>query len=142
MTHHRAERGFTLLEVMVALIITALLLPALLMAYGSQADGIAYLREKSVAHWVAANKLTEMRIQVRRSGQVFTGSRDGTSEMAGRDWAWTMVSEATTVENFMRISVSVSADNADEAGPLYTLVGYISLPPAQLGADNGSGDET
>ena len=68
---HAAERGFTLVEVMVALIIAAVLLPTLLMAYGSQADGIGYLREKSVAQWVAANKMTEMRIQLRRSGQMF-----------------------------------------------------------------------
>ena len=44
----KASRGFTLVEVMVALIIAAVLLPTLLMAYGSQADGIGYLRDGNI----------------------------------------------------------------------------------------------
>ena len=55
------QRGFTLVEVMVALIIAAFLLPALLLGFNQQADGISYLRDKSVAQWVASNKMAETR---------------------------------------------------------------------------------
>ena len=62
------NRGFTLIEVMVALMVIAIALPALLGALYRQVDGSAYLRAKSIAQWVASNKLTENRIQLARSG--------------------------------------------------------------------------
>ena len=60
----KADRGFTLVEVMVALMVIAIALPALLKALYQQVDGTAYLRDKSIAQWVANNKLAENRIQI------------------------------------------------------------------------------
>jgi general secretion pathway protein I len=54
-----AERGFTLVEVMVALAVVAIALPALLVALSQHVDGTGYLRDKSLAQMVAANKLAE-----------------------------------------------------------------------------------
>ena len=54
--------GFTLVEVMVALAVVAVALPALMVALYQQIDGTAYLQDKSLAHMVATNKLTEIRI--------------------------------------------------------------------------------
>ena len=42
--------------------VVAVALPALLMSLYQQVDSTAYLRDKSLAHMVAANKLAEMRI--------------------------------------------------------------------------------
>ena len=120
------QRGFTLVEVMVALIIAAFLLPALLLGFNQQADGISYLRDKSVAQWVASNKMAETRIEVRRSGRLFKGKRNGDVEMMGRDWYWWQESEATEVEDFYRVEVRVGDKENEGVQTLFTLVGFIA----------------
>ena len=119
------RRGFTLVEVMVALMVIAIALPALLKALYSQVDGTAYLRDKSVAQWVAGNKLVETRIQLARNGTVFRGERTGTTTMAGQEWFWLMTSQETEVENFFRLEIEVGRDETGEQSPLYTLVGFL-----------------
>jgi general secretion pathway protein I len=49
--------GFTLVEVMVALLIVALALPALLMRIGGMATAAGHSRDVAIAYWVAENKL-------------------------------------------------------------------------------------
>ena len=73
---HRA-RGFSLIEVLVAVAIVALALPALLLNTMQQMDGTAYLREKIIASWVASNALTEIQIRHRTHRRV-----------AERQFAW------------------------------------------------------
>ena len=132
----RGQRGFTLVEVMVALVIVAVVLPALLMGFNQQADGINYLREKSVAHWVASNKLAETRIQASRSGRLFQGRRSGSAEMLERDWYWWISSEATDVEDFYRVEIKVADNEEGENQPLATLVAFIA---AAAGESSGPG---
>ena len=73
--------GFTLVEVMVALAVVAVALPALLMSLYQQVDSTAYLRDKSMAHMVAANKLAELRIISRARQSLLRGTR---SDLCGR----------------------------------------------------------
>ncbi len=75
------SQGFTLVEVMVALAVVAVALPALLFSLHQQIDGTAYLRDKSIAHIVAVNKLTEIRLLSRARGQLLKGNRDGRQAM-------------------------------------------------------------
>jgi len=120
------SRGFTLVEVMVALMVIALALPALLKTLYQQIDGTAYLRDKSIAQWVATNKLTEGRIQLARSDRLNLGTSTGVETMAGRDWYWRSLSEATEVEDFYRLEISVAAQEGDEDTPLYRVVGFVA----------------
>jgi general secretion pathway protein I len=136
MKNERPQSGFTLVEVMVALIIVAFLLPALLMGFNQQADGIAYLRDKSVAQWVASNKLTEMRIEVRRTGLLFQGKRNGSTEMLDRDWYWWLESEVTEVDDFYRVEVRVAASETGGDEPLFTLSGFVAAAQTD-GSDGG-----
>ena len=100
-------------------------LPALLMSLYQQVDSTAYLRDKSVAQWIASNKLSETRIQLSRNGTLFRGERSGTETMAGRDWFWRMISQETEVEDFHRLEIRVGLDDSGEEAPLFTLVGFI-----------------
>ena len=122
----RATRGFTLVEVMVALAIVALALPALLVALSRQVDATGYLRDKSIAQMVASNKLTELRIISRARQSVLQGRESGSSEMADREWFWWMESQPTEVPQFFRIEIDVALDEGGADQPLYTLVAFLN----------------
>lgn len=128
----RQSRGFTLVEVMVALAIVALALPALMFALQQQVDATGYLRDKSMAHAVAANKLSEVRILAVARGDLLKGLESGITTMGKRDWYWWMESKLTEVPLFYRLQIDVALDEEDAESPLYTLVAFL---PADLTAD-------
>ena len=132
-------RGFTLIEVMVALAVVAIALPALLMSLYQQVDSTGYLRDKSLANMVAANKLTEIRILSRASQSLLRGKDSGVSPMADRDWYWWLDSQPTEVENFYRVEITVALDEEQREQPLHTLVAFLS---ADLRSEPEAGDET
>ena len=128
-------RGFTLIEVMVALMVIAIALPALLSALYGQVDGTAYLRDKSIAQWVAGNQMAATRIRIARQNRVGAGQRSGVSTMAERDWFWWVESSATEVEDFFRVEVRVAREENREDQPLYTLVAFVAARGATSNAE-------
>jgi general secretion pathway protein I len=111
---------------MVALAVVAVALPALLFSLHQQIDGTAYLRDKSIAHIVAANKLTEIRLLSRARGQLLKGKDEGSTEMAGRQWSWQLNSTESELPKFYRVEVKVFLAEVADGSSLYTLVGFIS----------------
>jgi general secretion pathway protein I len=105
-------RGFTLIEVLVALAIVAVGMAAVLGTLTSSADTVSYLRDKTFANWVALNQIA----QVRLSGQVpATGNSDGDTDFAGRKWHWHQEVTATQVQGMVRIDLSVRPADVDVA---------------------------
>ena len=127
--------GFTLIEVMVALAVVALAVPALLFTMDQQIDGTAYLRDRSLAQIVASNRLAELRLALRGGQLSLRGSSTGVEEMAGREWFWRVQSQGTEVPDFSRVEVQVRSVESDEAPTLYTLVAFIAA--RSDGASNG-----
>jgi general secretion pathway protein I len=119
-------RGFTLVEVMVALAIVAIALPALLMALYQQIDDTAYLRDKTLAYMVAENKLAEIRLVIGSTRNLSAGKDSGLASMADRDWYWWVETKTTEVENFFRVDITVSLDEQQQEQPLYTLSAFMS----------------
>ena len=123
---------------MVALAVVAVALPALVFALQQQIDGTVYLRDKSLAHMVATNKLTEVRIMAKAREQLLKGKDSGTSELADRQWDWQLSSTETEVPNFYRVEIKVSAAETTDGSSLYTLVGFLS---ADLDTDDSANDQ-
>ena len=128
------KRGFTIIEVMVALLVVAIALPALLKALYQQVDGTAYLRDKAIAQWVASNRMAEVRIRRARTDSIFAEEQKGVEDMADRDWYWWMTSEVTAVEDFYRVEITVATAEAERDTPVYTLVGFVHARNVDRGA--------
>ncbi|MEM9256860.1 MAG: type II secretion system minor pseudopilin GspI [Pseudomonadota bacterium] len=127
-------RGFTLVEVMVALAVVAIALPSLLVTLYRQSDDTAYLRDRTVAAQVAANKLTEFRLVVNSTRSLTAGRDSGETEMADRDWYWWIVTTPEEVDTFFRIEIAVALDEEGQDNPLYTLQAFMS---ADMREDQG-----
>jgi general secretion pathway protein I len=125
-----AKGGFTLIEVMVALVVVSLGMLGVIQAVGQTASNSSYLRDKTLAHWVAMNKLTEVRLQ--KSAPAIDKSSDEV-EMGGRDWRWTMTVSQTPVETIRRIDISVREESAPENSSLAFVSGFYGTAIAPPG---------
>ena len=122
----KSVRGFTLIEVMVALAVVAIALPALLFLLFQQLDGAEYLRQRSVASWIAEDKLGELRLIVARQGALPEGEITGETEVLDQDWSWWIDQEGTEVPGFIRVEINVARGIDQEAAPLHTLVAFLA----------------
>ncbi len=112
-------RGFTLIEVLIALAVIAIALLALVRAASVQVQSFDALRERSLAGWVAANVLAETRLA---STLPATGSSDGKLEFAGHGWRWEREVKATPVPQIRRIDIRVFIGEAN--APSAALSGF------------------
>jgi general secretion pathway protein I len=100
------RRGFTLLEVLIALAIVALAVGALLGTVTSSASNVIYLKDKTLAEWVALNRLTEIRIAQQMPDK---GRRTGNTDMAGMRWQWEEEVIELPVKGMFRVEVRARA---------------------------------
>jgi len=127
------NRAFTLVEVMVALAVVAIAVPALLLTLSQQIDGTRYLQDRIQAQWIAAIRLAELRLVAAAKGTLQTGLITGSEEMAGRIWYWWSESEGTQVPGFFRYEVTVSDSEDGFTTPLHVLDGYVTVVRANRG---------
>ena len=133
------QRGFTLVEVMVALAVVAIAVPALLVALYQQIDNTGYLRDRTLAQMVASNKLAEMRLVIAATRDLKKEKADGNLEFADREWFWRSEIEPTEVARFFRLEVQVTDKEDEKAEPLYTPVAFMSAD-VQTAAQIDRGD--
>jgi general secretion pathway protein I len=112
----RRERGFTLLEVLIALAIVAISVGALLGTVTSSASNVIYLKDKTLAEWVALNRLTEIRIAQQLPQK---GRRTGNAEMGGQRWQWEEEVTELQIKGMFRIDIRArpTGETVDDRSP-------------------------
>jgi general secretion pathway protein I len=109
---HRA-RGFTLVEVLVALMIVALGLTALMVAVNGTARTSGFLRDKTLAQWIALNRLSEVRLNVVKFGQ---NTDTGELDFGNRKWHYDTRYFDTSIASMKRVVVRVYLGEAKTKG--------------------------
>jgi len=116
----RAARGFTLVEVLVALAIVAIALGAGLRAAGVLTDNAQRLADVSAAQWCADNQLTALRLQHQLPG---VGDADFSCDELGRSYRGQLQTRPTPNPNFRRVDAIVSDDGGRPLVTLSTVLG-------------------
>jgi general secretion pathway protein I len=127
----RQNRGFTLVEVMVALVIVAVALPAFLSLVMTQLDGTGAIRDKTMAFWVAENEMTRLQLQHRLLDDFNLPDEDqGEVTMAGIEWLWQMENEPTDsgIDGFLQVEISVALARNEDVN-LAQLLGFVYEQP-------------
>ena len=128
MSARRPVTGFTLIEVMVALVIVSLALAGIAASMGQMIDTANTMRDRTFASWIAQNQIAEMRL----AGVVpEVGESSDEVEYANTTWVWTADVSETGVENLLKVEVSVSYAGSDDR--IRQVTGFIGepVPPGQ-----------
>jgi general secretion pathway protein I len=130
----RPDGGFTLVEVLVALMIVAMGLAALMSAVSGTARTSGYLRDKTLAQWMALNRLTEVRLNLNKFGQ---NTDTGELNFANRTWHYDTRYFDTSIATMKRVVVRVYAGDAKTKGnPLAESTGFLGSAVAVPGGSN------
>lgn len=117
----KRQRGFTLLEVLVALAILATAMAAVARAASMMTDSASEAKLRTLATWVAQNRLAE---HTARREWPETGSRSGSAEQAGMRFDWEERVSGTPNPAFRRMEIRVYVAGHAERH-LAQLVGYF-----------------
>lgn len=120
-------RGFTLIEVLIALVILAIALAAAARAASIATVGAEESKLRTLATWVAQNRLAEL-----SATQSFpsSGTSTGKSNMGGIDFDWQQTASDTPNAAFRKVEVKVLRPN--DAQTLTSLTGYLVQPVGEV----------
>ena len=123
------RRGFTLLEVMVALAIFAVAAIAVTKVGMNFTQSIGQMNDRTFAHFVAMNELTDLEI----NGSWPEGTGEKVVDEQGQKWVVSHQVYNTIGENVRRIEIRVALTNDDgqAAGNITSIVAFLQKPVAQ-----------
>lgn len=126
MSRSRLEaRGFTLIEVLVALAIVAIGMAAVLESLTSSANTALFLQDKTFAEWVALNRIETVRLS---STVPTVGTSSDNLDYAGRSWEWQQKVTDTKIAGMVQIEVDVRPANSqagDDRGWYASATGFV-----------------
>ncbi len=118
-------RGFTLVEIMIALAIFAIVSAALIRNASMTVYQTAMIQEKTLAWWVAENEITELRSVPRdEKNYPSVGRQSKNVRLGDIDWEMQIDIKSTENENMRRVEVMVFQEQ-DLDNPVVTLSGFI-----------------
>ncbi len=123
--HSKAsQRGMTLLEVLVALVVFAYAALTLVSTSTANLNALSRLENKTLASWVAQNQLTTYLLEAQTSEGEPKKKVTGQSQMAGQTFFFELKLRKTGNDWIRAVTVNVSLDEAG-AYPLVTLTSYV-----------------
>lgn len=132
--HCLRSGGFTLIEVLVALVIVAVGMSALMGALSSSAKTVSYMQDKTFAEWVALNQIANVRIILQKGQIPATGKTNGDIDFANRKWHWQQEVIDSQVPGIRRIDVKVRPKDIQAGDDANWYVTVSGLAGNALGA--------
>ncbi len=120
---HQTQRGFTLLEILVAIAILAVAGVAIMRSTAEHLNALGILKEMTYSSWVAENRLAEVQLEAKWP----PSNKKGKMELAGRDWFWRQEVEKTEDKSMRKITVFV-LDKEGGKEALYQLSTFLGDP--------------
>ena len=124
----RTEKGFTLVEVLAALLIFSTAILGLMHAGTENIRAMSALEQKQIAGIIADNQLI---LALNNNEPLRRGTRQDVSKMAGRDWHWQILTQETGQAGFYKLTISVREDNSE-----HTLMTRTAFASGIAGANN------
>ena len=120
------NKGFTLLELLVAMAILTIVAVTAMNNNSAMIANTEYLKEKTIAHWVAMNKAAELRLKGRF---ISNKGEKGVEVMADQRWRWKAAGKRTPDPDIQLVRIEIRPDNDDPADlPLTELTIYLGRP--------------
>lgn len=117
------SKGFTLIEVLLALAVIAIALTALIKATAQTVSNTARIKEKSISHWVAMQGVAAIQLGLLTvpTNQEITQ----VTTMLGQRWYWRAKLQSTPIKHLQQISITVSKH---QSGPFGDALIAFKLP--------------
>ena len=119
---HFKQCGFTLMEVLIALLIVATALGTAAKVTISAATNGSALTDRTAAQWVGLNQLATLKL--RRAFPVRAES--GKEEMMMRTWVWQQKAEATPDDYVLKVTIDVRLEDSEEDDLAASITGFIA----------------
>ena len=122
MSKFSKTKGFTLIEMLLALAVFAYAASSILAVLGQTAKNLSELEQMTFASWIANDRLMELQVDKTWPPK---NKAKGERELAGQKWHWSQLVEKTADNNLRKVSVEVRLEPGAPSS-IYTLSTFVT----------------